>query len=198
MSADTIVHRVVRPFVRAIAPTGVTPNQITTARLIHGIAAAVCFALPSPTWQAAGAAIFLLAYFLDRCDGELARQTGQSSPWGHRYDLLSDGFCVALAFICVGIGQTPALGTLGPVLGALAGLGVGVLFWQLNVLNLGSLQGWRLSKDVLVDSDDLLIFVPILVWLGATVPMLWAAAIITPAGAIILALQGARRERARG
>jgi phosphatidylglycerophosphate synthase len=196
VSANTVIHRIVRPAVRAIAPSGITPNQITTLRLATGIAAAVAFALDAGPWQATGATIFLLSMLLDRADGELARQTGQSSPAGHRYDLLSDCFSNIIAFLGIGIGQMAHLGALGPVLGALAGGAVGILFWQLHILQIGSLRGYEMARGVLIDPDDLLVFVPVLIWIGAAIPMLWAAAVITPLVALWLAVSGMRRVRA--
>jgi phosphatidylglycerophosphate synthase len=197
VSANTVIHRIVRPAVRAIAPSGVTPNQITTLRLATGIAAAVTFALDAGPWQATGAAIFLLSMLLDRADGELARQTGQSSPAGHHYDLLSDCFSNIIAFLGIGIGQMVYLGLLGPVLGALAGGAVGIVFWQLHILQIGNLRGYEITRGVLIDPDDLLVFVPVLIWIGAAVPMLWAAAVITPLAALWLAVSGTRQARAR-
>lgn len=198
MSADTIVHRIVRPAVRAVAPTGVTPNVVTTLRLGTGIAAALAFASFDAGWQAAGGAIFLLSFLLDRADGELARQTGQSSAAGHRYDLFSDAFSNIIAFLGIGIGQSAALGALGPVLGLVAGGAIGTIFWQLHVAGIGNLRGYRLAPGVLVDPDDLMAILPVLVWVGAAVPVLWAAAIITPAAALWLGLAGARGKRNSG
>ncbi|HWX48551.1 MAG TPA: CDP-alcohol phosphatidyltransferase family protein [Roseomonas sp.] len=192
MSANTVIHLIVRPAVRRIAPSGVTPNQITSLRLVTGLAAALAFAA-APPWPAIGGVIFLFSMLLDRADGELARQTGQSSPDGHVYDLLSDCTANAIAFLGIGVGQVAVLGAWGPVLGALAGLGIGALFWQLHVLKLGEVRGWNLAPGILVDPDDLMVFVPILLWIGATVPMLFAAAIITPALAILLGLTGRRK-----
>jgi len=192
LSANTVIHLIVRPAVRRIAPSGVTPNQITSLRLVTGLAAALAFAA-APPWPAIGGVIFLFSMLLDRADGELARQTGQSSPDGHVYDLLSDCTANAIAFLGIGVGQVAVLGAWGPVLGALAGLGIGALFWQLHVLKLGEVRGWNLAPGILVDPDDLMVFVPILLWIGATVPMLFAAAIITPALAILLGLTGRRK-----
>jgi archaetidylinositol phosphate synthase len=196
VSADTIIHRIVRPAVRLVAPSRITPNHITTLRLITGIAAAVAFAAGDYGWLTIGAAIFLLSMLLDRADGELARQTGQSSVAGHRYDLASDCFSNIIAFIGLGIGQMEALGLLGPALGVAAGLAIGVLFWQLHILRIGQVRGYQLAPGILVDPDDLLVFVPILIWIGATVPMLFAAAIITPAAALWLAVAGSRQSDA--
>ena len=196
MSSNTVIHRSVRPAVRAIAPTGITPNVITTARLITGIAAAVALGMDAGTWQGIGAGIFLLSMLLDRADGELARSTGQTSPAGHRYDLFSDCFSNIIAFIGIGVGQMENLGALGPVLGSVAGIAIGAIFWQLHVLRIGTLRGWEPSPGIVIDPDDLLALVPVLIWTGAAVPMLWAAAVITPVGALWLALTGAPQQRA--
>ena len=196
MSSNTIVHRAVRPVVRAIAPSGVTPNQITTLRLATGIAAAIAFA-GDGNWPAIGAGIFLLSFFLDRMDGDLARLTGQSSPGGHRYDLISDCTSNIIAFIGLGLGAGGQPGLLGPALGVVAGLGIGALFAQLHILRIGNLRGYELAPGIVIDPDDLIALVPVLVWLGATAPMLVAAAVIPPLAALWLGLTGARQAQAR-
>lgn len=192
MSANTIIHRIVHPAVVVLAPTGVTPNQITTLRLVTGVAAALAFAGPAP-WLHIGAAIFVFSMLLDRMDGDLARFTGQTSPGGHRYDLISDCTSNIIAFLGIGIGQMGELGLYGPLLGLIAGTAVGALFWQLHILRIGELRPWVIGPGLHVDPDDLMIFVPILVWCGAAFPMLIAAAVITPVVAVVLGLTGVRR-----
>ncbi|MGO1077208.1 CDP-alcohol phosphatidyltransferase family protein [Inquilinus sp. CA228] len=193
MSQDTLIHRIVRPAVRRVAPTGVTPNQLTTMRLATGVAAAVGFACGG-IWADLGGVVFLLSMLLDRADGELARQTGQASPWGHRYDLCVDCLCDAIAFIGIGIGLALAgLGFAPVLLGAAAGLGIGVLFWQLNVTKVIELSRYAMRhRGVVVDPDDALALVPVFVWLGLAWPMLVAAAVITPAGALWLGVLARR------
>jgi phosphatidylglycerophosphate synthase len=196
VSNNTLIHRIVRPAVRAVADKGVTPNHITTLRLLTGIAAALGFACGGMLWPAIGGVVFVFSMLLDRADGELARQTGQSSPFGHRYDVVSDCAANALALIGVGIGQVAALGLLAPVLGVIAGSGVAVLFWQFQGLALAEVPSLSLRKGrIVVDADDAAILLPVLVWCGAAVPMLVAAAIITPVAALWLGLQGARARR---
>jgi phosphatidylglycerophosphate synthase len=188
MSHDTLIHRIVRPAVRRLAPTGVTPNQLTTLRLVTGVAAAVAFAQGGTVWPHIGGAIFVLSVLLDRADGELARQTGQSSPSGHRYDLISDCAANLIAFLGIGIGLSDGgLGRLAILLGVLAGFGIAVVFWQLNVLKLCTVVPYTLwDRRVVIDPDDAIIFVPILVWCGMAEPMLVAAAVVTPAIALWL------------
>lgn len=189
MSHDTLIHHIIRPAVRRIAPTGVTPNQLTTLRLITGLAAAAAFARGGVLWPDLGGVIFVLSMLLDRADGELARQTGQSSLGGNRYDLVCDCTASVATFIGVGLGLIGALGPVGILLGLSAGTGIGVLFWQLNVLKLVPLRAYTFwNERLVVDPDDAMIFVPILIWCEAAQPMLIAAAVITPAAAVWLGL----------
>lgn len=198
MSANTLIHRIVRPAVRAVAPTGVTPNLVTTLRLVTGIAAAAAFAAGGESWPAIGGAIFVLSMLLDRADGELARQTGQSSPGGYWYDIISDCASNVLAMFGIGIGLSAVLGVAGPLLGAVAGIGIGVLFWQLFSLRLAQPRGYEVWPGIVFDPDDALVLVPVFVWAGLAFPMIVAAAVITPLAALWLGLRGARpEERAR-
>jgi archaetidylinositol phosphate synthase len=198
LSSNTLIHRIVRPAVRRIAHTGITPNHITTLRLVTGVAAAAAFAAGGTLWPAVGGAVFLVSMLLDRADGELARQTRRSSPAGHRYDLVSDCASNILAFLGIGIGAMPALGLVGPLLGLLAGGGIGALFWQLNALKLVELRPYSAWDDRFnADPDDALVFLPLLVWLGAAVPALVAAAVITPLAALWIGLAGSRAVRNR-
>lgn len=194
MSHDTLIHRIVRPAVRRIASTGVTPNQLTTVRLATGVAAAVGFACGG-VWADLGGVVFLLSMLFDRADGELARQTGQMSPSGHRYDLCVDCLCDAIAFIGIGIGLALAggLGFAPVLLGVAAGIGIGVLFWQLNVTKVIELSRYAMRhRGVVVDPDDALALVPVFVWLGLAWPMLILAAVITPVGALWLGVLARR------
>ena len=193
MSANTLIHRIVRPAVKRIAPTRVTPNHITTLRLVTGFAAALAFAHGEAPWLAIGGGVFIFSMLLDRADGELARQTGRASVIGHRYDLVSDCASNIIAFIGIGIGVVPVLGILGPLLGILAGAGIGALFWQINAQKLVELRPYSAWDDRFnADPDDALILVPLLVWIGAAVPTLIAAAVITPLAALWIGFSGSR------
>jgi archaetidylinositol phosphate synthase len=199
MSHNTVIHRLIRPPVRVAARTGLTPNQVTTMRLASGLAAAAIFALGTYGWMAFGGAVFLFSILLDRADGELARQTSQSSVAGHRYDLVADCVASIATFIGLGIGITHTTDINGIGLGAVAGLGIGALFFEINVLKVVPVSGNHLFEGrVIVDPDDAMIFVPILVWCGLAVPMVVAAAVITPLAASCVGALGLRRKRASG
>ena len=132
-----------------------------------------------------GGLIFLLSMLLDRADGELARQTNQMSVAGHRYDLVSDCIVGISTFIGIGIGVVPTAGLNALWLGALAGLGIGVLFLELNLMNLASVRGRDLfGGRIRVDPDDAMILVPVLLWCDLAAPMLIAAAVFAPLAAL--------------
>ena len=200
MSQNTLIHGLVRPAVRVIAAhTSLTPNHVTTLRLATGLAAALIFAQGTYGWAAIiGGFIFLLSMLLDRADGELARHTNQLSIAGHRYDLMSDCMVGIFIFIGIGIGVVQTAGPNALWLGALAGLGNGVLFLELNVLKLASVRGHDLfGGRIEVDPDDIMIFLPVLVWCDLAVPLLITAAVVTPLAALGIGAIGLLRRPVR-
>jgi len=199
MSHDTLIHRIVRPCVRLIAPTGVTPNQLTTLRLLTGLGAAAFFAAgPGLVFNVAGV-IFLVSMLFDRADGELARQTGQMSLAGYYYDIWSDCAANVAIFFGIGLGLSGTgtnLGALNIWLGGIAGSAIALLFWELYVAKLVSVQGYAfLNGRIIIDPDDALVLVPILVWLGLAQPMLIVAAIVAPTVALWFAFKALRNKQ---
>ncbi len=188
MSHNTWIHRFVRLGVRPLANTPVTPNQITTLRLVTGVCTAGLFAL-GPQWHWYAALLFLFSMLLDRADGELARISGKTSPWGHSYDLISDGLSNVLVFIGIGIGMRDSfLGLWSIPMGILAGAAIAIILWL--VLKVESLQGPRaaeLDNVAGFDVDDAIIAVPLMVILGWTQALLIAASIGAPVFALFMA-----------
>ena len=191
MSHDTWIHRAARVVARPLVGTPVTPNQVTTLRLAAGLAAAAALAQGEADWRNWGAGIFVLGLFLDRLDGELARLSGKTSPWGHRYDLFSDGLSNVLAFLGLGVGlRAGEFGAWAPAMGLVAGLAIAAILWL--VVRMESLHGARageLGSSAGFDPDDGLIAVPVLVWLGLSDWLLAAACLGAPAFGIYMALK---------
>jgi len=121
--------RLAAALVRPLATTWVTPNHLTTLRLIAGLSAVAAFAAGSYLWINVGAGLFVLSNFLDHTDGELARTSGKSSRFGHAYDLACDALIHVFLFIGIGYGlRHDSLGGWAVPMGALAGVAVSLIF----------------------------------------------------------------------
>jgi archaetidylinositol phosphate synthase len=180
MSQNTWVHRIVRPAVRPLIGTGVTPNHLTALRLLTGIAAALLLAGGDAFWSDIAGAIFLLSFLLDRADGELARQSGRISPGGHRFDLYADYSANILVFLGMGVGMQGELGSVAVALGAVAGAAIGIIFWVVSrVERLEGAAGFPSANGF--DPDDGMVLIPVAIWLGAEAYVLTAAAVGAPA-----------------
>ena len=71
--------------------TRVTPNQITLASFVVGIAsAALIIGLPGHVGLVIAVVVYQASYVLDCADGMLARWRGVASPAGHLLDFLMD------------------------------------------------------------------------------------------------------------
>lgn len=188
MSHNTWIHKIARAtIVRPLAKTSVTPNQVTTVRIIAGVSAAICVAYGSVEWANYGAVLFILSMLLDRADGDLARLTGRTSPGGHTYDLFADAFCNALIFIGLGIGlRFSEFGLWAIPMGLLAGAAVATIL--LLVIRIENLKGARAAEIGGIfgfDPDDAMLVIPITILLGWSEGLLIAAAIGAPAFAIL-------------
>lgn len=87
-----------------------SPTQITLAGMAVGVWAGVLFSQPTLLRLTIGTLLFLLSGILDSADGQLARISGQSTPFG----LVVDGLCDNIVFISVYIGCIwPLLPTWG-------------------------------------------------------------------------------------
>ncbi len=199
MSYNTWIHRMTRVAVRPLVDTSVTPNQVTTVRLAAGIAAAAAFAVGDDSVRHWGAGIFLISMVLDRADGELARLSGKTSAWGHKYDLVSDSMCNALAFIGLGVGlRDGTFGAWSVLGGVAAGLAISLILWL--VLKLEDRYGERageLPGAAGFDADDAMLVVPLAVWIGLAQGLLVAAAVGAPVFAFVLFLWFRRGQRRR-
>ena len=182
MSHDTWIHHAVRVVVRPLAKTPVTPNQLTTVRLATGLVAAGILAIGREPWPDVGAGVFVLGMILDRADGELARMTGKTSPFGHAYDLAADATCNALIFVALGMAlRAGAFGAWAIPMGALAGLAVAAILWM--VVRIEAAAGARaaeLGGFAKFDPDDAMLVVPLAILLGGATVLLAAATVGAP------------------
>jgi hypothetical protein len=76
---------------------GVHPNYVSLASMLIGATAGVCFYFSNLWMNAAGMFLLIWANSFDSADGQLARMTGQTSPFGR----MLDGFCGDVWFVCI-------------------------------------------------------------------------------------------------
>jgi phosphatidylglycerophosphate synthase len=168
--------------VRPLINTQVTPNHLTTVRLVLGLGACAAYAYGGNLWFVFGSILFLVATVMDHADGELARMSGKTSRIGHLYDLFTDAAVQVLIFVAIGIGLRESwLGGAGIALGFAAGVGIALLFMACQTLEkrLGAKQAGvpRLGNFEL---EDVLYIVGPITWVGGLEELLIAAAVCAP------------------
>ena len=181
--------RLARWLVTPLQATRVTPNHLTTLRLVLGLAAAACLARGSLGWANVGAFIFALSNFVDHTDGELARISGKSSRFGHWYDLASDALIHTLLFAALGYGlRDGAFGVGAAVLGAIAGAAVAFIFWlHMHMESVLGKSDAALPSASAFEIEDVLYLFPLVTLFDVRTPFLIAAVIGAPAFALWLA-----------
>ena len=80
-----------------VIPLGITPNQITSARVFLGILSMYLY-IQGGVWVAL--VVFAVAATTDYLDGLIARARDLSSSFGKRFDELADKFLV-IGFLCI-------------------------------------------------------------------------------------------------
>ena len=184
MIGDSWTHKIARICVLPLINTSISPNHITVIRLITGLLACAAFA---SKLNIIGGIFWLISTFLDRADGELARISGKSTEWGHKFDYYCDTFITALFFISIGINLRDNLpGYWSISLGICAALGV--IFTEVYAEIIDQKKqstGEKAYPGIMgFDFDDILyLFAPI-VWLNWHLPFLIGASIGAPAFAI--------------
>ncbi|MEE8320821.1 MAG: CDP-alcohol phosphatidyltransferase family protein [Gammaproteobacteria bacterium] len=188
MVGDSWTHKIAHVCILPLVNTAVTPNHITTLRLIIGLSACVAFSIGSQQGNLWGGVLWLLSAFLDRADGELARLSGKSSPLGHKYDYFCDVTVTALFFVGIGIGlRTSTLGYWTLVMGLFAAAGVIVAEILAETIDLAKKDTGEKAYPGFAgfDFDDILyLFAPV-VWLNWHLPFLVGASVGAPAFAIL-------------
>ena len=191
MSGGSWTHLLARRAVRPLLGTGVTPNHLTTLRLLTGLAACAAFALGNRAGLWWGGALWLVSAFLDRADGELARIGNMQSVGGHSYDYYSDGLISVVCFVAIGIGMRHHwMGDWAIVAGLLSGGSLALInWWAERVEQLGPPGTRVLSGRWGFDPDDAYYLIAPLAWLGWIGPILVAAAVITPLIAVAVGIR---------
>jgi phosphatidylglycerophosphate synthase len=198
MVGDSWTHKMARVCILPLVNTPVTPNHLTGIRLVIGLAACVCFAMGERSWVVLGGWLWLFSAFLDRADGELARATGKTTPWGHRFDMICDTSVTSLFFLGAGIGLRESwLGDWAIFAGIAGALGVFAAELLAEAIdNIGKDTGEKAYPGIWgFDFDDVLyLFAPVM-WLGWQMPFVLGASVGAPAFALLTWYKLAKRRQ---
>jgi len=176
---DSWTHKLARLAVKPLIDSPVTPNHLTTLRLLTGLAACGGFAHGDRLWVIWAGFLWIGSAFLDRADGELARLSGKISRNGHLYDYACDVIINGLVFLSMGIGlRSNAFGMGYIIFGFISGITVSaasLLSERLESMNndMGKAYEGRAGFDF---DDILYIFGPI-AWLDQ-LPLLLIGAVV--------------------
>ena len=188
MVGDSWTHKIARVCILPLVNTPVTPNHLTMVRLVTGVAACASFAVGDRSWDIWGGWLWLFSAFLDRADGELARISGKTSPWGHKFDYFSDVTVTSLFFIGAGIGLRDSSLGMWAIAAGISG-GIGVFAAELLAERIDEQVKDKGEKAYPgfagFDFDDILyLFAPV-VWLGWQMPFVVGASVGAPIFALI-------------
>jgi phosphatidylglycerophosphate synthase len=185
--------RLGRRLVTPLKDSWVTPNHLTTLRLIVGVAGAFAFIPGTWGWTNLAALLVILSNFLDHTDGELARLSNKTSRIGHLYDLASDAVVTVVLFCCIGIGvaanatRAMPFGVPAVVLGAVAGAAVALIFYlRMRLEELLGKSGSRQGAVAGFETEDVLYLLPLVTLFSGLTPFLIAAAIGAPLFAVLV------------
>lgn len=184
----TWTHKLALIFVRPLANTFVTPNHLTFLRLITGLAACYCFATGDRELMIWGGWVWVLSAFLDRTDGELARVSGKTSPWGHKFDMFCDSATTSLFFVAGGIGlRDTELGHWAILMGVAGGLGVLAAEYYAEQIDKRNDDPDDRAYPGFAgfDFDDVLYLFAVIAWFDWFMPIVIGASIGAPAFALL-------------
>lgn len=174
-----------RRLVAPLAATRVTPNHLTTVRLVVGLAGAAAFMRGSYGWSNLAALLMILSNFLDHADGELARLAWKTSRTGHLYDLASDAVVTVLLFVTMGVGiatrSDRLLGVPPAVLGGIAGTAIALIFYlRMRIEDMAGKTANQQASLGGFETEDILYMLPLVTLCNGIMPFLIAASIGAP------------------
>ena len=197
MIGSSWTHRLARPLVRPLVGSGITPNHLTTLRLVTGVLACAALIPTGGAWLWLAGWLWLASALLDRADGELARIGNMQTPGGHRYDYLVDNLLNPGFFIALGLGlRESEWGGVAVALGLWTGVALYVCGYWSEALERLEGPGSKAYSGVFgFDPDDLLYLLAPCVWLD------WRAQLLAGAcfgASFMMLLTGWRLRRLTG
>ena len=174
-------QRIARRAAALLARTPASPNGVTAASIVVGLTAALLLAR-GDSWIHLGAALFMVAVWMDHVDGELARQTRRTSTFGHYFDHVAAMTNYVSGFVGAGYGLRHGwLGDWGPSLGVAAGIAVAaIMSVRLRLEIRDGRDSVRQTVHNGFEIEDTLYVLAPITWLGLLPYFITAAGIGAP------------------
>jgi 1L-myo-inositol 1-phosphate cytidylyltransferase / CDP-L-myo-inositol myo-inositolphosphotransferase len=196
-----VERRVSLAVTRRLVETSVTPNAMTLISVAIGLIGALGFLSPAPSWQLAGALLFLTHSILDGCDGELARLKFLESRWGAVLDFWGDNVVHVAVFAALAIQWSRSAEAAWPLIfGATAILGTlasATLMFRHTVEDSALPDAWSGRLAGALASRDFIYVVVLLSAFGHARWFLLVGSVGTPAFALLAFYLAMRRGRVR-
>ena len=112
MALFPLVRHISNAVSTGLVRTPVTPNQITAASILLGLASAAVLLLDTREGDIACGVLLTISYVLDNCDGDVARAKKLSSKFGAFFDTFGDWLVHAVLFACLGVAAYERTGTI--------------------------------------------------------------------------------------
>ena len=151
------------PMARAIASSGISPNQLTVLGFIASLASACAFFSSLQLW---GGAILLLSGFFDIIDGAVARASGKVTKWGGVLDSTLDRYSDLVI-----LGAILISGLCDPITGVMAMIGSVMVSY---VRAKGDLEGVKMTSVGIMERAERMVILAIAAIVGYT----WVAVLI--------------------
>jgi len=156
-----LVRPIAGQIVRLLYRSSVTPNQVTIAALITGLASAAAYAVGQPAMTIVGGCLLWLKDILDSADGQLARAKGTYSRAGRFLDSIGDLIVNAAVFAAISAVLAHQVGSSWLIVGGIACFAGTTLrisyhvFYQVSSLHLENTYAMN-RTDEEVREEDLL------------------------------------------
>ncbi len=131
---------------RRLAPTDVTPNQMSAVTFAVGLAATAAVAAGGYWWFLAGTLLYQLSSILDGVDGELARGKYEFSTAGEWIDTLGDNFKDIFFYLGLGYGAYQTVPVAAEFGGPELWLWLGTLAATGKFLSLAGYATWLIPR----------------------------------------------------
>ena len=113
-------RRLAGPVTRLAVTAGISPNLVSVASVVVGVAGAWCLWSATPALALLGIALYAASVVLDHADGQVARLTLTESRLGEWLDVLNDTVVHAALVLAMGV----TTGGIATTLGVIAAAGV--------------------------------------------------------------------------